>query len=89
MQYSKGIYAIAILASPISSVLGTLTSTNIMDDLQILDNMLDNAISDAENLNVATADLNTQVKAVTRCPLLMRLKPADTGTKQREHCQSN
>lgn len=69
MHFSRNLYAIAILTGPLSSVLGALTQIQITDAIQDLTNMVNNAIADANAVNVATGDLDTSVRAFTTCPL--------------------
>ncbi|CAD6590495.1 MAG: hypothetical protein ASARMPREDX12_004392 [Alectoria sarmentosa] len=68
MRLSKSLYAIALLAGSAGFVLSALTVTEITDDLQSLTKMLDNVISDVNDLTIATgdADTSTIVAAIER-----------------------
>ena len=61
MRLSKSLYAIALLAGSAGFVLSALTVTEITDDLQSLTKMLDNVISDVNDLTIATGDADTSV----------------------------
>ncbi|CAD6593261.1 MAG: hypothetical protein ASARMPRED_007224 [Alectoria sarmentosa] len=66
MHLSKSLYATALLAGSAGFVLTALTMTEITDDLQSVTNMIDNVISDVNDLTIATggADTSTIVAAI-------------------------
>ena len=61
MQFSKSLCGIAILVGPISFVLSALTFDQITNEVERLTGQVDDLISDINNINVATGDLNTNV----------------------------
>ena len=84
MIFFKNLYAAAILAGPIVSVLSALTAEQITLGVESLTNTINNAESTANSVTLATGDLETQVNAITRHPQSYGrvLKSTDTGEQQ-------
>lgn len=66
MHFSKTVCAIAIVAGPISSVLGALTYDQLNSIIQKLIGNVDNAIADVNNVNLVNGDIDTNVRVVTK-----------------------